>query len=179
MGKERAVAVAVASASFNVSAAFSPGMLFISLSLSLSLSAPPLFTPSLFSVTVYLLLLQLFGFTIQHAAGCTTKGLSLNSQTGKKARRPRIGDTKSVKKKKGRKVIEAKGKKKKQKIKKMLRAVSLNLIFESDPVSSSVCLYYSSFSKIYHQHANNCSNTLIFSMYLPNNPPHCISKRPT
>lgn len=49
---------------------------------SLPLSAPPLFTPSLFSVTVYLLLLQLFGFTIQHAAGRAQKAPSLNGQAG-------------------------------------------------------------------------------------------------
>lgn len=53
---------------------------FSSFFLSTSLSPlPPLFIPpSFFSVTVYLLLLQLFGFTIQHAAGRTEKAPSLN-----------------------------------------------------------------------------------------------------
>lgn len=57
---------------------FSLGMLFIFLSLYLPLLPPLFIPPSLFSVTVYPLLLQLFGFTIQHAAGRTEEAPSLN-----------------------------------------------------------------------------------------------------
>ena len=75
MGKERAVAVAVASASFSMSTSLSLSMLFISFSLSPSLTlylSLPTHNPSLpFSVTAYLPLLRLFGFTIHCAAGFT------------------------------------------------------------------------------------------------------------
>lgn len=78
MGKESAVAVTAASASVTVSSSLARNAFH--LSFSLPLSAPPLYLPPcpFFSVTVYLLLLQLFGFTIQHAAGRTEQAPSLN-----------------------------------------------------------------------------------------------------
>lgn len=77
MGKESAVAVTAASASVTVSGSLAQKAFH--LSFSLPLSAPPtLYPPSSSSVTVYLLLLQLFGFTIQHAAGRAEKAPSLN-----------------------------------------------------------------------------------------------------
>lgn len=83
MGKERAVAVTAASASVTVSGSLARNAFHLSFSLPLSalshsLPPPNPLPPSLFSVTVYLLLLQLFGFTIQHAAGCTEKAPSLS-----------------------------------------------------------------------------------------------------
>lgn len=89
MGKERrAVAVTAASASVTVSGSLARNAFHLSFSLPLSAFPPTIYThthtlfipppPSLFPVTVYLLLLQLFGFTIQQAAGCTEKAPSLN-----------------------------------------------------------------------------------------------------
>lgn len=55
-------------------------------SLSLFLSPLPHSLPSTPTPPpVYLPLLQLFGFTIQHAAGCTAKAPSLNGQAARKA----------------------------------------------------------------------------------------------
>lgn len=92
MGKERAVAVTAASAS--VTERLSRSECFSSFFLSSSLCFPTLYPP--FSVTVYLLLLQLFGFTIQHAVGRKAKAPSLNGQAAVKVEMLRVGGRKDI-----------------------------------------------------------------------------------
>lgn len=92
MGKECAVAVTAASAS--VTERLSRSECFSSFFLSSSPCFPTLYPP--FSVTVYLLLLQLFGFTIQHAVGRKAKAPSLNGQAAVKVEMLRVGGRKDI-----------------------------------------------------------------------------------